>query len=194
MPPLEEWNGEDGTVSKIVRASSHGEDQRRRVKEVIADYHFTILVGGEYNLQRKSRTTTTAIKDKSHIQQLVCNHIKSGVNLTEAQLLVNIWCIKHGEGTVTCSTVYSCVQRMKKRVSLIKKHPQGHTDPKSDCACCQFCLAAQMLLRFGEDLSEHQHQHLLIKLLGETGDLPPCFDSALHPTLDINGIVFYDVR
>ncbi len=154
-PPPEEWNGEGGTVSKIVRALSYGKDQHRRVKEVITDYHFTILVGGKYNPQRKSRTNhTTAIEDGSHVQQLVCNYIESGVSLTEAQLLINIWCIKHGECTVTRSAVFSCVQRLKKKVSLIKKHPQGHTDPKSDWARCRFRFAAQMLLRFGEDLSE----------------------------------------
>ena len=49
-----------------------------------------------------------------------------------------------------------------------------------------------MHLRFGEDLSEHQH--LLDKLLDETGDLPLCFNPDLLPKLDINGIVFYDVR
>ena len=94
-PPPEEWNGEGRTVSKIVRALSYGKDQCRRVKEVIADYHFTILVGGEYNPQRKSRTNTTAIEDGSHVQQLVCDYIESGVSLMEAQLLINIWCIKH---------------------------------------------------------------------------------------------------
>ena len=133
-------------MSKIVRALSYGKDQRRRVKEVITDYHFTILVGGEYNPQRKSRTNTTAIEDGSHVQQLVCNYIESGVSLTGAQLLINIWCIKHGERTVTRSAVFSCVQRMKKKVSLIKKRPQGNTDPKSDWARCRFRLAAQMLL------------------------------------------------
>jgi len=99
-PPPEEWNGEGRTVSKIVRALSYGKDQRRRVKEVIADYHFTNLVGGEYNPQRKSRTNTTAIEDESHIQHLVCDYIESGVSLTKAQLLIHIWCIKHGERTV----------------------------------------------------------------------------------------------
>ena len=49
-----------------------------------------------------------------------------------------------------------------------------------------------MLLRFGEDLSEHQY--LLDKLLDETGNLPPCFNPDLLPKLDINQIVFYDVR
>ena len=93
---------------------------------------------------------------------------------------------------MTRSAVISCVQRMKKKVSLIKKCPQGHTDPKSDWARCRFCLAAQMLLRLGEDLSEHQH--LLDKLLDETGDLPPYFNPDLLPKLDINEIVFYDVR
>ncbi len=48
-PPPEQWNGEGGTVSEIVRALSYGKDQGRRGKEVIANYHFTILVGGEYN-------------------------------------------------------------------------------------------------------------------------------------------------
>jgi hypothetical protein len=52
---------------------------------------------------------------------------------------------------------------MKKRVSLIKKCPQGHTDPKSDWTRYRFCLAAQMLLCFNEDIGEHQH--LLNKLL-----------------------------
>ncbi len=141
-PPPEEWNGEGGTVSKIVRALSSGKEQHRRVKEVIANYHFTILIGGKYNPQRKSCTNATAIEVRSHVQQMACNYIKSGVSLMEAQLFVNIWCIKHDECTVTCSAVVSCVQRMKKRVSLIKKCPQGHTDPKSDWAHCLFCLAA----------------------------------------------------
>ena len=83
-PPPEEWNGEGGTVSKIVRALSCGKDQCRRVKEVITNYHFTILVGGEYNPQRKSCTNGTAIKDRSHVQQMVCDYIESGVSLTEA--------------------------------------------------------------------------------------------------------------
>ena len=101
VPPPEEWNGEGKTMSKIVRALSYGKDQCRRVKEVIADYQFTILVGGKYNPQRKSRTNhTTAIEDGSHVQQLVCDYIESGVSLTEAQLLIHIWCIKHGERTV----------------------------------------------------------------------------------------------
>jgi hypothetical protein len=184
MPPPEEWNGEGGTVSKIVRALSYGKDQRRKVKEFIANYHFTILVGGEYNPQRKSCTNTTAIKDRSCIQQMVCDYIESGVSLTEAQLLVNIWCIKHGERTVTHSAVVLCIQRMKKRDSLIKKCPQGHTYPKSDWAPCQVCLAAQILHCFGEDLREHQH--LLKKLLDETGNLPACFDPDLLPKLDLN--------
>jgi hypothetical protein len=59
---------------------------KSRMKEVIANYHFTILVGGEYNPQRKSCTNANAIKDRSHVQQMVCDYIESGVSLTEAQL------------------------------------------------------------------------------------------------------------
>ncbi len=81
VPPPEKWNGEGGTVSKIVRALSYGKNQQRRVKEVIGNYHFTILIGGEYNPQRKSCTNATAIKDISHIQQMVCDYIESGVSL-----------------------------------------------------------------------------------------------------------------
>ncbi len=81
---------------------------------------------------------------------------------------------------------------MKKRVSLIKKCPQGHTDPKSDWARCRFCLAAQMLLCFGEDFGEQKH--FLDRFLDETGNIPACFDPDLLPKLDLNGIVFYDVR
>jgi hypothetical protein len=110
---------------------------------------------------------------------MVCDYIESGISLTEAQLLVNIWCIKHGELTVTCSAVVSCVARMKKRVSLIKKHLQGHTDPKSDWAHCRFCLPVQILIRFGEDLGKHQD--LLDSYLNETCDRPACFDPALLP-------------
>jgi hypothetical protein len=81
---------------------------------------------------------------------------------------------------------------MKRRVSLVKKHPQGHTDPKSNWAHCQFCFAAQMLLCFGEDFGENQH--LLDKLLDETGNLPACFDPDILPKLDLNQIAFYDMR
>ncbi len=35
-PPPEEWNGEGGTMSKIVRVLSYGKEQCRKVKEVIA--------------------------------------------------------------------------------------------------------------------------------------------------------------
>ncbi len=109
--------------------------------------------------------------------------------MTEAQLLVCIWCVNKGKYTMTCSPVDSCVQMMKKRVSLIKKHPQGHTDLKSNWACCQFCLAAQMLSCFSKDLGEHQH--LLDKLLHETGNLPACFDQDCLPKLDLNSIAFF---
>jgi hypothetical protein len=102
VPPNQEWNGEGGRVSKIVSVLSYIKNQRRRVKEVIANYLFTTFVVGNYNPQRKSCTNATAIEDKGHIQQMVCNYIESGVSLTETQLLVNIWCIKHGELTVTC--------------------------------------------------------------------------------------------
>jgi hypothetical protein len=191
-PPPEEWNGEGRTMSKIERALSYGKEQRRKVKEVIEKYHFTILVGGKYNPQRKSCTNATVIEDRSHVQQMVCDYIESGVSLTEAQLLVNIWCYKHGERTMTHSAVVLCIQRMKKRVSLIRKCPQGHTDPKSNWARCRICLPAQMLLRFGEDFGEHQH--FFGQLLDETGDLPACFDPDLLPKLDLNRIVFHDVR
>jgi hypothetical protein len=49
-----------------------------------------------------------------------------------------------------------------------------------------------MLLCFGEDFGGHQH--LLDKFLDKTGNLPACFDPDLLPKLDLNGIVFYDVR
>jgi phage terminase small subunit len=191
-PPPEEWNGVGGTVSKIVSALSYSKFQRRRVKEIIANYHFTTLVGGVYDPQRKHRSNPTAIEDGGPIQQMICDYIESGVSYTEAQLLVNIWCVKNDKLTVTRSAVVSCVERMMKRVSLISKRPQGHTDPNSDWARCRFRLAAQMLLRFGEDLGEYQH--LLDKILGETEDLPACLDPTCLPTLDLTSIVFYDVR
>ncbi len=93
---------------------------------------------------------------------------------------------------MTHSAVVSCIQRMKKRVSLIKKCLQGHTDPKSNWARCRFCLSAQILLYFGEDFGEHQH--LLDKFLDKTRNLPASFDSDLLPKLDLNRIVAYDVR
>jgi hypothetical protein len=126
-PPPEEWNGEGGTVSKIVRALSYGKEQRRRVKEVIANYYFTILIGGEYNPQRKSRTNATAIKDRSHVQQMVCNCIKSGVSLMAAQILVNTWCIKHGERTVTHSAVVLCVKKDEKESFTDKENAHKAT-------------------------------------------------------------------
>ncbi len=168
-------------MSKIVRALSYSKDPHRRVKEVITNYNFTILVGGKYNPQRKSCINATAIEDRSHVQQMVCNYIESGVSLTEAQPLVSMWHVKHGERTLTHLAVVSCTQRINKRVLLIKKYPQGHTDPQSNWACCQFCLAAHIFLCFGKDLGEHQHQHLLNKSLDKTGDLPACFDPDLLP-------------
>jgi hypothetical protein len=68
-PSSEEWNSEGGTVSKIVRALSYSTDQRRRVKDIITNYHITILVGGKYNPQRKSGKNATTIKGSSHFQQ-----------------------------------------------------------------------------------------------------------------------------
>jgi len=173
-PPPKEWNGVGGTVSKIVSALSYSKFQRRRVKEIIANYHFTTLVGGVYDPQRKSCSNLTAIEDGGPIHQMICNYIESGVSYTEAQLLVNIWCVKNEKPIVTCSAVVLCDERMTKRVSLISKRPQGHTGPNSNWARCRFRLEAQMLLRFGEDLGEYQH--LLDKILGETEDLPACLD------------------
>jgi hypothetical protein len=142
-PPPKEWNGEGRTVSEIVRgALRYGKDQRMRVKEVITNYHFTILVGVEYNPQRKSNTNATAIKDRSHVQQMVCNYIE-----TEAQLLV-IWCIKYGEHTMTCSAVVLCVQRMKKRVSLIKKCTQGQLTRKAIGHAASFALLHRCFFPF----------------------------------------------
>ena len=94
---------------------------------------------------------------------------------------------------MTHSALVSCIERMKKRASLIKKRPQGHTDSKSDWACCRFCLAAQMLIHFGKD-NPGKYLHLLNRFLDEKGDLSVCFDPALLPKLDLNSIAFYDVR
>jgi hypothetical protein len=49
-----------------------------------------------------------------------------------------------------------------------------------------------MLIHFGGDLDEYQD--LLDRYLNETGERPACFDPALLPKLDLNGIIFYDVR
>ena len=84
-------------------------NQRRRVKEVIANYHHNAIMGLEpFKHNRKRHPNTTAIAEGSQVQQLVCDYIESGVSVTEATMMINRWCIKNDMLTVTRSAVY-CV-------------------------------------------------------------------------------------
>ena len=77
-------------------------NERRWVKEIIANYHHAALMGMEpFNYNRKRRQNTTAIAKGIQVQQLVCDYIESGVSLMEATMMINQWCIKNGMLTVT---------------------------------------------------------------------------------------------
>jgi hypothetical protein len=102
-------------------------------------------------------------------------------------MMINWWCIKNDMLTVTQSAVYLCVTRMTSIVSLIKKQPQGQSDPNCIWAKCRFRFAAQNLTRFGEDLGEY-----LDLLREESGELPACFDFKLLPKLDWHAIGYWE--
>ena len=70
-------------------------------------------------------------------------------------MMINWWCIKNDMLSVTQSVVYSCVTRMTSIVSLIKKQPQGQSDPNCIWSKCRFRFATQNLTRFGDDLGEY---------------------------------------
>ena len=89
-------------MSKIVKTLRNTVKQRMWVKEVIANYHHNAIMGlGLFDHNRKHHPNTTAIAKGSQIQQLVCDYIESGVNLTEATMMINWWCIQNDMLTVT---------------------------------------------------------------------------------------------
>ena len=86
---------------------------------------------------------------------------------------------------VTRSAVNGCIQRMPKRVTTIRKRPQGSTDPESKWAKWRDRWTTQLLLRMGKDVD-------ISKWRDKNGDLPDCFNIEKLTKIEPEAITWWD--
>jgi len=196
-PPPEEWRGEGGTMSQIVKAMKMNKNQRKKVLRVIAQTHHCLTVGEVYDSKRAFRAGTTFIKDGSKEQQLVADYRERGLSLTETTMLVNRWCVANGRETVTRSAVHTCEEKMVKEITNIEKRPQGKKDICSKWAQCRYRWSGHLLIRFGyhdADPDNLKEGHVKLDDMKEDGKLPDCFNPYELVPLNLRAIAWWDVR
>ena len=189
-PPPAEWDGKNGTVSKIVSAAKYTKGQREKVKNVIQKTYQSICAGKRYDpFERKPCKGRPAIVDGSKVQQLIADFLEIGLSLTGATDLINQILHQAGLPTVSRSAVHSCALRMTRKKRPIRKRPQGSKDPKSTWSKVRYRMGVQYDLRQGKDVD-------ITEFLNEDGTVPDCFNKEILREkfpLDIYGIAFFDV-
>jgi hypothetical protein len=85
-PPPVEWQGEDGTVSEIVRALKLTKNQRKRVLPVITDTRKALLEGDKYDPTRMEQAGSRKIEDGSQEQQMMLTCVSLGVAIQRDNL------------------------------------------------------------------------------------------------------------
>lgn len=119
-PPPEKWKGHNGTIAQIMKGAKYKKTQRRKVAETIERTYQALLAGEEFDPQRKARDScfnNHAIKEGSQVYQLVLDHMKTGMSYKDMTTSINNILVEAGLPTVTFSGVYSCAQRMIKKMT-----------------------------------------------------------------------------
>lgn len=109
----EEWDGRDGTVSKIISEANFSRNQRDKIRDVIKRTWQSLRAGTEYDPRttrngREENSNAHAIKEGSRVHGLVAHYLKTGMSYPDMTTYINEICVAEGQPTATRSAIYSC--------------------------------------------------------------------------------------
>ena len=187
-PPPEEWNGQGGTIPKIMNMLELAKTQRNKVYRVLIRTYQALQDGEMYDPKRNPREKNpTAIKDGSQEQQMVADCLEKGLSYTVTTDLINHYLHQEGRDTIRRSSVVSCAKRMNSQVTKIVKRPQGSDDKTSIWARCRKRISAQTLIRRGFPID------VTPLLEEEDGPNPDFFNPEKLPPIVQHGVAYWDV-
>ena len=121
-------------------------------------------------------------------EQLIADLIEDGCSFAQAAHILNEH--RKEEGITTCvgrTTVWHAIQRLKPKVTAIRKRQQGSLDENSNWCRVNVRWATQLMTRHGMFPAEE-----LEKLKDDDGELPDCCNIDKLRPLDLRGVTFWD--
>ena len=175
-PPRKTWYDKDGVVTKIKVALCI--PTGTCIKKVLEDVMLCCERGIQYAPKMLSgRGRKALILPKSEEERTIAHLVESGCSIGFTTQLLNRGNTPQNQFSV--SSVYTCIKRLKPKVSKIKKRQQGRVDKASPWAKARLGWASQLLTRMGEEVPN----------LDTSKDY---FDRSKLSCLAISQIVFWD--
>ncbi|EJK62102.1 hypothetical protein THAOC_17300, partial [Thalassiosira oceanica] len=191
-PPPEEWNGENGSITQIMKDLRLKGSNRRKVKSVIEQTYEKYLKGEYYTGKVKPGAGRPCdIERGSMEEQMLADGKEDGLSNEDVLGNINDWRTDHDLPLIGKNAVKGALARMAGAgycdKTSVKKRPDGSDDPNSKWSRARCNFTKQTLIRIGRISLDD-----LIKEYGKEESIPDVFNPKKLTNIDQDGVSFID--
>ncbi|EJK60897.1 hypothetical protein THAOC_18686 [Thalassiosira oceanica] len=191
-PPPEEWNGENGSITQIMKDLRLKGSNRRKVKSVIEQTYEKYLNGEYYTGKvRPGAGRPCDIERGSMEEQILADGKEDGLSNEDVLGNINDWRTDHDLPLLGKNAVKGALARMAEKgycdKSSVKKRPDGSDDPNSKWSRARDNFTKQTLIRIGKISLDD-----LIKEYGKEESISDVFNPKKLSPIDQDGVSFID--